>query len=112
MEEQQPFKAKDIIWTVVITVGVLVFGGYAVYYFFAPPPTPTLDEVAVERNLERQAKIESEVLVEQKLEFQAACGKGFSGAVCRLKQGACDTALGGFFCVLEGRDGGDAGNVE
>ncbi|MBI4068325.1 hypothetical protein HY413_02870 [Candidatus Kaiserbacteria bacterium] len=107
MEEVQTSNGMAILFAVLITLGVVMLGGFGLYYFFAPPPEMSLQEAADRRTKEKEAFTESErqAFVEAARTIQ--CGAGISGALCRLGQGACDTALGSYFCYTEGRDTGD-----
>jgi len=107
MPDEPVQDSKQIIMAVGITLFIIALGGFGVYYFFAPPPAMTIEEVAARREQEKNQAIESVVSAQEEAEFNARCGQGWSGNLCRLRQGACDTALGGYFCVAEGRETGD-----
>lgn len=103
----EPQGGNEIFSAVAITLGIIALGGFGVYYFFAPPPPLTIEEAAARRIEEKEQAIEAVVTAQQKAEFEVGCGQGWSGGLCRLKQGACDTALGGYFCFIEGRVTGE-----
>jgi len=103
----EPVQGSQIIGTVIITLGVIALGGFGLYYFFAPPPPMTIEEATRNREQQKESAIKAVVAAQQEAEFNTRCGQGWSGGLCRLKQGACDTALGGYFCFIEGRETGD-----
>ena len=107
MPDEPAQDSKQVIMAVGITLGVIALGGFGLYYFFAPPPPMTIDEAARNREQQKESAIKAVVDAQQESEFNAGCGQGWSGNLCRLRQGACGTALGGYFCFVEGRETGD-----
>ena len=104
----EPVQGRQIVGTVVITLGVIALGGFGLYYFLAPPPPMTIEEATRKREQQKESAIKAVVAAQQEAEFEAGCGQGWSGSLCRLRQGACDdTPLSGYFCVSEGRETGD-----
>ena len=110
MNEGKPSESgnKEVYFALILTLSILLAGGFGAYYFFAPPPAMSLDQAAELRAKEKQAVVDAEIKLFQEAKKTMKCGEGFSGAVCRLMgQSACSTALGGYFCTLEGRETGD-----
>ncbi len=105
-ESQSQSQGKEIFIAVIIAAGILTVGFFGAYYFFAPPKPISLDQVAQMRAQKQDQDTQILLQHEQQQTFKTGCGSGLSGAVCRMRQGACGTALGGYLCVLEGREKG------
>ncbi len=107
MNEESAPQSHETTIAISITLGIIVLGGFGVWYFFAPPPDLSLQEAAELRAQEKAAIAEAETQAFQEAAKTMECGTGISGTLCRLGRGACDTALGGYFCYTEGRDTGE-----
>ncbi len=83
-------------------VAVLMVGFF--WYLTRPAPNITLDELVAQRTNETVSATETQRTVNERIRESYACGSGISGMACRLKQGTCNTALGSYFCFVEGKE--------
>lgn len=83
-------------------VVVLMVGFF--WYLTRPAPELTLDELVERRTTEAVVAVEEQRAINERIRESYACGSGISGMACRLKQGTCGTALGSYFCFVEGKE--------
>ncbi len=83
-------------------VAVLMVGFFI--YLTRPAPELTLDELVEQHTNETVGAAETQRAINERIRESYVCGSGVSGMACRLKQGTCGTALGSYFCFVEGKE--------